>query len=76
MQEIQSLVDRDTLFALPDWTSCGTCVDGVDEFVDAKFSDHTRKSVTSAEGETPKELKDLVEKLRTLEAKLQKQFPR
>jgi hypothetical protein len=74
-QEIQALVDRDELIALPDRTSCASCVDGVDEFVEVKFSDHAKKSVTYAEGSTPKQLKDLVVKLKALEEKLQNELP-
>jgi len=74
-QEIQALVDRDELFALPDRTSCASCVDGLDEFVEVKFSDHTKKSVTYAEGSTPKQLKDLVVKLKALEEKLENELP-
>jgi hypothetical protein len=69
------LVDRDELFALPDRTSCASCVDGVDEFVDVKFGDHAKKSITYAEGSSPKELKDLVVKLKALEEKLQNELP-
>lgn len=72
-QEIQALVDHDELFALPDRTSCASCFDGMDEFVEVKFSDHTKKSVTYAEA--PKQLKDLVVKLRALEEKLQNDLP-
>jgi hypothetical protein len=74
-QEIQALVDRDELFALPDRTSCASCVDGLDEFVEVKFSDHAKKSVTYAEGSAPKQLKDLVVKLKALEEKLQNELP-
>jgi hypothetical protein len=74
-QEIQALVDRDELFALPDRTSCASCFDGLDEFVEVKFSDHAKKSVTYAEGNTPKQLKDLVVKLKALEEKLQNELP-
>jgi hypothetical protein len=74
-QEIQALVDRDELFALPDRTSCASCFDGLDEFVEVKFSDHAKKSVTYAEGITPKQLKDLVVKLKALEEKLQNELP-
>jgi len=74
-QEIQALVDRDELFALPDRTSCASCFDGLDEFVEVKFSDHAKKSVTYAEGSTPKQLKDLVVKLKALEEKLQNELP-
>jgi hypothetical protein len=74
-QEIQALVDRDELFALPDRTSCASCFDGLDEFVEVKFSDHGKKSVTYAEGSTPKQLKDLVAKLKALEEKLQNELP-
>ena len=74
-QEIQALVDRDELSALPDRTSCASCVDGLDEFVEVKFSDHVKKSVTYAEGSTPKQLKDLVVKLKALEEKLQDELP-
>jgi hypothetical protein len=74
-QEIQALVDRDELFALPDRTSCASCVDGLDEFVEVKFSDHAKKSVTYAEGSTPKQLNDLAVKLKALEEKLQNELP-
>jgi hypothetical protein len=74
-QEIRALVDRDELFALPDRTSCASCVDGVDEFVEVKFNDHAKKSVTYAEGSAPKQLKDLVVKLKALEEKLQNELP-
>lgn len=74
-REIQALVDRDELFALPDRTSCASCVDGIDEFVKVEFSDHAKKSVTYAEGDTPKQLKDLVVKLKALEEKLQNELP-
>lgn len=74
-QELQALVDRDAMFSLPDRTSCAACVDGVDEFVEVKFSDHTRKSVTYAEGSPPKQLQDLVAKLKALEMKLQNELP-
>ena len=74
-QEIQALVERDDLLALPDRTSCASCFDGLDEFVEVKFSDHGKKSVTYAEGSTPKQLKDLVVKLKALEEKLQNELP-
>ena len=74
-QEIQALVDRDELFALPDRTSCASCFDGLDEFVEVKFSDHAKKSVTYGEGSTPMQLKGLVVKLKALEEKLQNELP-
>ena len=74
-QELQALADHDAMFSLPDRTSCASCVDGVDEFVEVKFSDHTKKSVTYAEGSTPEQLKDLVVKLKALEKKLQSELP-
>ena len=74
-QEIQALVDRDELFALPDRTSCASCFDGMDEFVEVKFSDNAKKSVTYAEGSAPKQLKDLVVKLKALEERLQNELP-
>jgi hypothetical protein len=74
-QEIQVLVNRDELYSLPDRTSCASCVDGIDEFVEVKFSDHAKKSVTYAEGSTPKQLMDLVVKLKALEKKLQNELP-
>ena len=40
-----------------------------------KFSDRAKKSVTYAEGSTPKQLKDLAVKLKALEEKLQNELP-
>ena len=74
-QELQRLVDHDDLFALPDRTGCASCYDGLDEFIEVKFSDHSKKSVTFPMGSAPKEINALSEKLLSLEAKLRDELP-
>lgn len=74
-QEIQALVNRDQLLALPDRTSCASCNDGIDEFVEVEFSDHVKKSVSYAEGNAPTQLKELSVKLKALQEKLQNELP-
>jgi hypothetical protein len=75
-QEIQALVNRDELLALPDRTSCASCKDGIDEFVEVEFSDHVKKSVSYAHGRAPTKLKELSVKLKALQEKLQNELPR
>jgi len=74
-QEIQALVNRDELLALPDRTSCASCKDGIDEFVEVEFSDHVKKSVSYAEGSAPAQLKVLSIKLKGLQEKLVNELP-
>jgi hypothetical protein len=74
-QALQRLVDHDSLFALPDTLGCASCVDGIDEIIEVKFSDHSKKSVTFPLGSAPKEISRLAEKLLSLEAKLQNELP-
>jgi hypothetical protein len=74
-QALQRLVDHYALFALPDRIGCASCVDGIDEIIDVKFSDHSKKSVTFPMGSAPKEISALSEKLLSLEAKLQNELP-
>jgi hypothetical protein len=74
-QEIQALVNRDQLLALPDRTSCASCADGIDEFVEMEFSDHVKKSVTYAQGRAPAQLKELAAKLKALQKQLQNELP-
>jgi len=74
-QEFQALVNRDELLALPDRTSCASCADGIDEFVEVEFSDHVKKSVSYAGGRAPTQLKELSVKLKALQEKLQNELP-
>jgi hypothetical protein len=74
-QEIHALVNRDELLALPDRTSCASCADGIDEFVEVEFSDHVKKTVTYARGRAPAQLKELPVKLKALQEKLQNELP-
>jgi len=74
-QGLQALVNRDEFLALPDRTSCASCVDGIDEFVEVEFSDHIKKSVSYAEGRAPAQLKELSVKLKALQQKLQNELP-
>jgi hypothetical protein len=74
-QEIQALVSRDDLLALPDRTSCASCKDGTDEFVEVEFSDHIKKSVTYGAGSVPTQLKELSVKLNALQKKLESELP-
>ena len=74
-QEFQALVNRDELLALPDRTSCASCADGIDEFVEVEFSDHVKKSVSYAGGRAPTQLKELSVKLQALQEKLQNELP-
>ena len=74
-QALQRLVDHDALFALPDRIGCASCYDGVDELIEVKFSDHSKKSVTFPMGSAPKEISALSEKLLSLEAKLRDELP-
>jgi hypothetical protein len=74
-QEIQALVNRDELLALPDRTSCASCADGIDEFVEVEFSDHVKKSVSYGEGRAPTQLRELSVKLKALQEKLQNELP-
>src|SRR6266853_5312993 len=69
-QALQRLVDHDALFALPDRIGCASCYDGVDELIEVKFSNHSKKSVTFPMGSALKEISALSEKLLSLEAKL------
>ncbi len=63
------------LFALPDRIGCASCYDGVDELIEVKFSDHSKKSVTFPMESAPKEISALSEKLLSLEAKLRDELP-
>jgi hypothetical protein len=74
-QAIQRLIDHDALFAVPDRTGCASCVDGIDEMIEVKFSDHTNKSVTFPLGSAPKEISALSENLLSLESKLWNELP-
>ena len=74
-QEIQALVNRDEFLALPDRTSCASCKDGIDEFVEVEFGDHVKKSVSYAEGSAPAQLKELSIKLKGLQDKLVNELP-
>ena len=74
-QALQRLIDHDALFALPDTNGCASCVDGLDELIEVKFSDHSKKSVSFPMGSAPKEVNALSEKLLSLEAKLQNELP-
>ena len=74
-QALQRLIDHDALFALPDRIGCASCYDGVDELIEVKFSDHSKKSVTFPMGSAPKEISALSEKLLSLEAKLRDELP-
>jgi hypothetical protein len=74
-QEIQALVSRDELLVLPDQTSCASCKDGIDEFVEVEFSDHVKKAVTYAAGSVPTQLKELSVKLKALLEKLENELP-
>jgi hypothetical protein len=74
-QALQGLVDHDALFALPDRIGCASCYDGLDEFIEVKFSDHSKKSVTFPMGSAPKEITALSEKLLSLEARLRDELP-
>ena len=74
-QEFQALVNRDELLALPDRTSCASCADGIDEFVEVEFSDHVKKSVSYAGGRAPTQLKELSVNLKALQEKLQNELP-
>ncbi len=74
-QALRRLVDHDALFALPDRIGCGSCYDGVDELIEVKFSDHSKKSVTFPMGSAPKGISALSEKLLSLEAKLRDELP-
>jgi protein-arginine kinase activator protein McsA len=60
---------------LPDRIGCASCYDGLDEFIEVKFSDHSKKSVTFPLGSAPKEINALSEKLLSLEAKLRNELP-
>jgi hypothetical protein len=70
-KELEQLAGKDTLFALPNSTGCASCVDGIDELVEVRFSDGTKKSVQYPAGTPPKEIKALCEKLLSLLHKLQ-----
>jgi hypothetical protein len=70
-KELAQLVDKTTLRTLPDSTGCASCVDGVDELIEVKFSDATKKSVQFPAGAPPKELLSLHEKLSKLLHRLQ-----
>ena len=74
-QALERLVDHDALFALPDTIGCARCYDGVDELIEVKFNDHSKKSVTFPVGSPPKEINALSEKLLSLEAKLRNELP-
>jgi len=67
---LEQLVDHDALFALPDTIGCARCVDGVDEFIEVNFSDHSKKSVTFPMGSSPKEVSALSDRLLSLQAKI------
>lgn len=74
-EALQRLIDHEALFALPDTIGCARCVDGVDELIEVKFSDHSKKSVTFPMGSAPKEISALSEKLLSLQAKLWNELP-
>jgi hypothetical protein len=63
------------LFALPDRIGCASCVDGIDEVIEIKFREYSKKSVTFPMGSAPKEISALSEKLLSLEAKLWDELP-
>ena len=72
-RELEQLIDHDALFALPDKIGCPGCTDGLTEFLEVKFSDHTKKSVFY-DG-APKDILALSQKLSALEAKLEQELP-
>lgn len=74
-KELQQLADHDTLFALPDHVGCPGCVDEEVEFLEVKFSDRSKKLISYNAGSAPKEIKELTDKLRTLENKLGSELP-
>jgi hypothetical protein len=72
---LQQLVDHDALFALPDTLGCASCYDGLDELIEVKFSDRSKKSVRFPLGSSPKEISALSEALLSLQAKLRNELP-
>ena len=74
-QELQQLVDHDSLFSLPDTIWCPGCTgDEGSELIEVKFSDRTKKSVYCTGG-VPKEIGTLSEKLFALVAKMERELP-
>ncbi|HXX46189.1 MAG TPA: hypothetical protein VEJ38_15780 [Candidatus Acidoferrales bacterium] len=75
-RELEQLVDRDALFALPDTIGHPGAVDDPIESVELKFSDGARKRVTfSAAGNPPAEIEPLIRKLWALQLRLEKELP-
>ena len=72
-QELQKLIDHDTLFALPDRIPCHCTGDEGSETLEVTFSDHTKKAVNSTGA--PKGFESLVEKLVDLHTKLRRELP-
>lgn len=70
-KDLEKLADKGILFALPDRTGCASCVDGMDQMIEVKFKDGTKKSVQYPAGTSPKEIKPLTDKLLRLLAKLE-----
>ena len=71
-KELVQLIDRAAIYARPDRSSGGWC----GEFVEVKFSDHSRKHLSWATDGPPDHLKELRDKLQTLKSKLEKELPR
>jgi hypothetical protein len=71
-RELEQLIDHDALFALPDKIGCPGCSDGLTEFLEIKFSDHTKKSVFY--DSAPMKILALSQKLAALEAKLEQEL--
>lgn len=70
--ELVQLIDRARIYALPDRTSDGSC----GEFAEVKFSDHSRKKLSWATDGSPKELRELRDKLQALRSKLERELPK
>lgn len=71
--ELEKLVNHDALFGLPETIGCPGCTDGPTELLEVKFGDHTKKSVFYESA--PSSIGELSEKLRALQAKLERELP-
>jgi len=74
-EELVQLIDRETLFALPERIGCPGCVDEVVESLEVRFSNHTKKAVLYNLGSAPQEIQALSARLAVTLKKLDSELP-
>ena len=73
-KELEHLIDRESLFSLPDRVGCPGCVDEPIQSVEIRFSNHTNKAIYYNYGDAPQEIRSLSAKLEALHDKLKKEL--